>query len=115
MGWNGWAVFSCTRAVAEAIVADQHQQRHQLRETLGTQGVSADELDRRVDAEMADLRFDGDDIIADQRAMADDPDAIERISPDADGRYVVMGWNWCWQPVDPYACDRIVGDLPDPA
>jgi hypothetical protein len=36
-------------------------------------------------------------------------------TPDADGRYVVMGWNWCWEAVDPYACDRIVGDLPDPA
>jgi hypothetical protein len=45
--------------------------------------------------------------------MYDDPEAIERITPDADGRYVVMGWNWCWEAVDPYACDRIVGDLPE--
>ena len=69
--WNGWAVFTCTRQVAEAIVADQ-------------------------------------------RGLYDDPEAIERIEPDAQGLYVVMGWNWCWLPVDPADCDRIVGDLPAP-
>ena len=52
-------------------------------------------MTRRVNAELADLRFDGDDIIADQRIMADDPQAIERISPDTHGRYTVMGRNWC--------------------
>ncbi|MEV0005657.1 DUF4314 domain-containing protein [Micromonospora sp. NPDC050980] len=112
--WNGWAVFSCTRAVAEAIVADQQRHRDQYRHRLREQGVPADDLDRRVDAELADLSFDGDVIVADQRALSDDPDAIDRISPDGDGRYVVMGRSWCWEAVDPYACDRIVGDLPDP-
>jgi hypothetical protein len=112
--WNGWAVFSCTRQVAEAIVADQQRHRDQLRATLRGQGVPEPDLDRLVNEEMTDLRFDGDVIVADQRAQYDDPQAVERITPDRDGRYVVMGWNWCWEAVDPYACDRIVGDLPDP-
>ncbi|MEU7617266.1 DUF4314 domain-containing protein [Micromonospora rifamycinica] len=112
--WNGWAVFACTRPVAEEIVADQQHHRDQHRHHLREQGVPAGELDRRVDEALADLSFDGDVIIADQRALADDPDAIDRITPDRDGRYVVMGHTWCWEAVDPYACDRIIGDLPDP-
>ncbi|MEH0931419.1 DUF4314 domain-containing protein [Micromonospora sp. CPCC 205558] len=112
--WNGWVVFSCTRAVAEAIVADHQRHRDQYRHRLRDEGVPEDELDSRVNAALADLSFDGDVIVADQRALSDDPDAIDRISPDGDGRYVVMGRSWCWEAVDPYACDRIVGDLPDP-
>ena len=112
--WNGWAVFTCTRPVAEAIVADQQKQRDEYRQSLHERGVPDGDLDQQVNASLAGLRFDGDVIVADQRGMYDDPQAIERIEPDADGRYVVMGWNWCWEAVDPYACDRIVGDLPDP-
>ncbi|WP_330440512.1 DUF4314 domain-containing protein [Micromonospora sp. NBC_00821] len=112
--WNGWAVFSCTRAVAEAIVTDQQRHRDQYRHSLRDEGVPEDELDRRIGAALADLSFDGDLIVADQRTMSDDPDAIERIAPDGDDRYVVMGRNWRWEAVDPYACDQIVGDLPGP-
>ncbi|RZU51255.1 uncharacterized protein DUF4314 [Krasilnikovia cinnamomea] len=112
--WNGWAVFACTREVAEAIVADQQRQRRASRASLQAKGVAEAELDRRVNAELTELRFEGEVIVADQRAQYDDPEAIEHIGPDADGRYVVMGWNWCWQAVDPYDCDRIVGDLPEP-
>jgi hypothetical protein len=111
--WNGWAVFSCTRPVAEAIVAEQQRQRRDHRDTLLTQGEPEADVDRQVDEALTNLRFDGEIIVADQRAQSDDPEAIERITPDRDGRYVVMGWNWCWEAVDPYACDRIVGDLPD--
>ncbi|WP_250008780.1 DUF4314 domain-containing protein [Actinoplanes sp. M2I2] len=112
--WNGWAVFSCTRPVAEAIVTGHQDQRALVRAGLQQQGLPDAELDHRVDTELADLRFDGDVLIADQRVMADDPQAIHRCGPDLDGHYVVMGWNWCWQAVDPYRCDRIVGDLPLP-
>ncbi|GIM90115.1 DUF4314 domain-containing protein [Paractinoplanes toevensis] len=111
--WNGWAVFSCTRPVAEAIVADQRHQRDEYQQSLRDQGVPEADLNQQVGQSLADLRFDGDVIVADQRAMYDDPQAIERIEADIDGRYVVMGWNWCWDAVDPYACDRIVGDLPE--
>lgn len=112
--WNGWAVFSCTRPVAEAIVADQHQHRSDHREELRARGVPEPDLDASVEAEFTHLWFDGDVIVADQRAQYDDPEAIDHIGPDAAGRYVVMGWNWCWEPVDPYVCDRIIGDLPGP-
>ena len=112
--WNGWAVFSCTRQVAGAIVTDQQQQRAQEQARLQAGGMSQADARRQVDGWLADLTFNGDTIVADQRVMSDDPDAIERITPDPDGRYVVMGWNWCWQAVDPYDCDRIVGDIPAP-
>jgi hypothetical protein len=112
--WNGWAVFSCTRQVAEAIVADQQHCREQYRQHLHAQGVTGRELDRQVNASMASLVFDGDTIVADQRGVCDDPEAIEQIGPDADGRYVVMGRSWCWEAVDPADCDRIVGELPAP-
>jgi hypothetical protein len=113
--WNGWAVFTCTRPVAEAIVADQQQQRELLRREMIDQGMGDDDLDRPVDESLANLYWDGDTIVADQRGMYDDPEAYERITPDADGRYVVMGRNWCWEAVHPDHCDRIVGDLPAPA
>jgi hypothetical protein len=112
--WNGWAVFSCTRPVAEAIVADQQRQRAQHRQNLRDEGVPEDDLDQRVDADLANLYFDGDVLVADRRALTYDPEAIVRVAPDSKGRYVVMGRSWCWEAVDPYACDRIVGDLPDP-
>ncbi|MER7894286.1 hypothetical protein ABTX15_31215 [Micromonospora sp. NPDC094482] len=37
--WNGWAVFTCTREVAEAIVADQQEARDRYRQHL-TRAVS---------------------------------------------------------------------------
>jgi hypothetical protein len=110
--WNGWAVFTCTREVAEAIVADHHDHRERYRRDLRDRGVSGEQLDRQVDQSLAVLRFDGDTIVADQRAVQDDPDAIARIEPDDCGRYTVMGRSWTWQAVDPYDCDRIVGNLP---
>ncbi|MEV8504508.1 hypothetical protein AB0368_06705 [Actinoplanes sp. NPDC051475] len=112
--WNGWAVFSCTRKVAEAIVAEQQTVREQYRNEQRHQGKQGADLESLVDQMWANLYFDGDVIVADQRQMYDDPEAIDRIMPDADGRYVVMGWNWCWDAVDPLDCERIVGDLPEP-
>ena len=72
------------------------------------------DLDARVDAERTNLWFDGDVIVADQRAQYDDPEAIDHIGPQAANRYLVMGWNCCWKPVDPNLCDRFIGDLADP-
>jgi len=110
--WNGWAVFRCSREVAEASGADQQQHRQEHRQSLLDQGMGEPDLERAVDQAYTSLVFDGDTIVADQRAMYDDPEAIERITPDPDGRYVVMGWNWCWEAVDPALCERIVGQLP---
>jgi hypothetical protein len=105
-------VFSCTRPVAEAIVAEQQQLRDHEREVLEASGKTPQQARREVDTTMADLYFDGDVIVADQRVMSDDPQAIGRSGPDADGRWVVMGWNWCWEAVNPYDCDHLVGELP---
>jgi hypothetical protein len=110
--WNGWAVFSCTRSVAEAIVAEQQQRRAQEQEVLEAGGMTAQQARAQIDDILADLYFDGDIIVNDQRAMSDDPQAIERTGPDADGQYVVMGWNWCWEAVNPYDCDHLVGEPP---
>jgi hypothetical protein len=112
--WNGWAVFTCTREVAEAIVADQEQQRQRLRDELRGSGVADADVEQRVDAEAARLFFDGDVLVADLRILQDDPEAVQRVHPDSDGRYVVMGGIWCWEAVDPHECERIVGDVSTP-
>jgi len=111
--WNGWAVFACTREVAEAIVADQQRLRDAERARLAAEGLDGDELTARLDEAIAPMRFDGDDILVDERAGYDnDPDALSRITPDTDGRYVVCGWSWTWTAVDPGDCDRTAGQLP---
>ncbi|MGW3607811.1 DUF4314 domain-containing protein [Micromonospora sp. NPDC005161] len=112
--WNGWAVFTCTRQVAEAIVADQQAARDRYRQHLAADGITRERQQRMVDESLARLRFDGDVIVADETRVHGDPDAVERITPDSDGRYTVMGRAWTWTAVHPYDCDRIVGDLPDP-
>ncbi|WP_422733871.1 DUF4314 domain-containing protein [Micromonospora sp. WMMD558] len=112
--WNGWAVFTCTRQVAEAIVSDQQAARDRYRRQLAASGVTGEWLDRMVDQALARLWFDGDVIVADETRVHDDPAAIDRIAPDAQGRYVVMGRSWTWTAVHPYDCDRITGHIPDP-
>ncbi|MCO1593766.1 hypothetical protein M8C17_01140 [Micromonospora sp. RHAY321] len=37
--WNGWAVFTCTREVAEAIVADQQEACGRYRRQLAADGI----------------------------------------------------------------------------
>jgi hypothetical protein len=112
--WNGFAVFTCSRTVAEAIVADQHLHRERRHAELVEQGRSPDDADQVVDGELARMRLDGDAVVVDETAVCGDPDAVTRIEPDPDGQYVVMGGSWCWEAVDPADCDRIVGDLPAP-
>jgi hypothetical protein len=112
--WNGWAVFTCTREVAEAIVADQQAARDRYRRYLAMQGVAAEaDLGGLVDQSMGRMWFDGDVIVADDTRVQDDAEAIERMGPNPDGHYVVMGWSWTWLPVHPYDCDRIAGTIPD--
>ncbi|MDZ5447262.1 hypothetical protein U2F26_31910 [Micromonospora sp. 4G57] len=112
--WNGWAVFTCTRQVAEAIVAEQQAARDRYRQHLAADGITGERQQRMVDESLARLRFDGDVIVADETRVHGDPDAVERITSDPDGRYTVMGRAWTWTAVHPYDCDRIAGDLPDP-
>jgi hypothetical protein len=110
--WNGWAVFTCAREVAEAIVADQWRLRDAERARLRAQGLRGAALTARLDEAFASMWFDGDDIVVDERATHGDTDGLSRISPDTHGRYVVNGWNWTWTAVDPADCDRIAGRIP---
>ncbi|MEO3780476.1 DUF4314 domain-containing protein [Micromonospora sp. B11E3] len=112
--WNGWAVFTCSREVAEAIVADQADARDRFRRSLAADGTAEADLDRLVDQSMGRMWFDGDVLVADDTRVQGDPDAIDRMSPNPDGLYIVMGWSWTWLPVHPYDCDRIAGRIPDP-
>ncbi|MEV0726901.1 DUF4314 domain-containing protein [Micromonospora purpureochromogenes] len=112
--WNGWAVFTCTREVAQAIVAEQQEARDRYRAHLAAEGIAGERQDRLLDESMARMRFDGDVIVVDESLVHGDPDAVERIAPGRDGRYTVMGRAWTWIAVHPYDCDRIAGDIPDP-
>ena len=106
--WNGWCIFTCSRTVAEAIVADHQPARDRVAHTLT--GLTQPEVAATVDEQMARLYFDGDDLVYDGNALADDPTAILRTRPDGDGRYTVCGGIWCWRTVDPADCDRIAGE-----
>lgn len=111
--WNGWAVFRCTREVAEAIVADQHRLRAVERARLSAAGVTGEQLRRQVDESAPPMWFDGDLLICDETTTYGD-DAVGQQSPGDDGRYCVQGFHWCWTAVDPADCDRIAGVLPGP-
>ncbi|GAA2617331.1 hypothetical protein [Paractinoplanes durhamensis] len=111
--WNGWAVFDCTREVADRIVADLDATREQERQDWWRRGLRRRaDLNRAVDETLARVWFDRDVLVMDQRGMSRDPQAIERGTAAADGRWIVMGRNWTWQAVDPHDCDHIAGDLP---
>ncbi|GIH05698.1 hypothetical protein Rhe02_37650 [Rhizocola hellebori] len=109
--WNGWAVFRCTREVAQAIVGDQERMRAAERTRLTAAGITDAELDRRIDERLAPMWFEGDELICDETATYGQ-DALQRHSPGEDGRYCVQGFTWCWSAVDPADCDRIAGVLP---
>ncbi|WP_123606926.1 hypothetical protein [Micromonospora sp. Llam0] len=115
-GYDGqYAVFSCERDVAEAIVADQERLRDETRRRLHGDGLRGPALDAELDLVCAPLYFDGDEIILDERRVHGDADGISRICPDADGRYTICGWVWDWRAVDPADCARIAGTPPTPA
>jgi hypothetical protein len=111
--WNGWAVFDCTREVAEQIVAELDAARERERQYFWRRGLRRRaDLNRAVNKIFARMWFDGDVLVIDQRGMSRDPQAIERVTADADGRWIVTGRNWTWQAIDPHDCDHIAGDLP---
>lgn len=110
--WNGWAVFTCTRDVAEAIVAQQQQLRDAERRRLHESGLSGQELAESLDETIGSMHWDGEDIIVDEAAQYGPDHGISRISPDPDGLYNVNGWRWTWQVVNPADCDSVAGTLP---
>lgn len=110
--WNGWAVFTCTRPVADAIVTDQQRSRAWLHDRLTTAHRTGDEVTAMVEAQIAGLWWDGDTVVHDERAVTGDPDAIHYYPPDPDGNYIICGATWTWEAVPPRSCDRIAGVLP---
>ncbi|WFE47650.1 hypothetical protein [Verrucosispora sp. WMMD1129] len=106
--WNGWAVWKCTREVAEAIVTDQEAERRHLRGTLRAQGVEEPKLSTMVDDSVSEMRWDGDVIVVDRRPYGEDEPEL-RIAPDERGMYVVMGGNWTWEEVPVDAADTVHG------
>ncbi|MEV7267860.1 hypothetical protein AB0N38_30285 [Micromonospora aurantiaca] len=104
--WNGWAVWSCTREVAEAIVTDQEMSRRHNRVLLAANGLAGEKLERYLDQDVVPMRWDGDVIVVDRRAL--DEEEL-RIEPDERGRYVVMGGNWMWEEVPVDAADTVHG------
>jgi hypothetical protein len=97
--WNGWAVFTVTRAVAEAIVT-QHQTTVT---TIMIERAGAGE--HIADAWLATLQQLASTtwlrglIVVDSRILADDPATVEITTPDADGNYTI-GWGWTWDEVN---------------
>ncbi|MFY1673999.1 hypothetical protein ACN27G_29270 [Plantactinospora sp. WMMB334] len=110
-----YAVFSCDRDVAEAIVAEQERLRDETRQRLTAEGLRGPDLDAEVDLAYAPLRFEGDEIVMDERRVHGGADGLSRICPDADGRYTICAWQWEWRTVDPADCDRVVGTPPTAA
>jgi hypothetical protein len=110
--WNGWAVFTCSRDVAAAIVADHIRIRTEHLQRLLAAGHTAAEAGTRLAAQLPHLWWDGDSIVHDERGIIDDPDSIHRYPPDTDGRYTVAGGIWTWEAVPPSDCDRIHGTSP---
>lgn len=106
--WNGWAVWSCTKDVAEAVVADQQrlQKTERLRARRG--GATRRQSRKHLDQTLPYLYFDGDDVVVDER----DQDGRSRVCPDTDGQYVINGWAWTWTAVEPADCDSIAGQIP---
>ncbi|WJK33152.1 hypothetical protein [Solwaraspora sp. WMMA2065] len=110
-----YAVFSCDRSVAEAIIAEQERLRDDTRRRLTAEGLRGPDLDAEVDLVCAPLYFAGDEIIMDERLVHGEADGLSRICPDADGRYTICAWVWEWRSVDPADCDRVAGTPPTPA
>ncbi|NLU77819.1 hypothetical protein HCA58_05285 [Micromonospora sp. HNM0581] len=108
--WEGWAVWECTREVAEGIVADQEAARRHLRATLQAEGTVEPRLTRMVDADVPEMRWDGDVIMVDRRPYGEDEPEL-RIAPDERGMYVVMGGNWMWEEVPVDAADTVYGSV----
>lgn len=89
--WNGWAVWSATRDVIDAMVAEQHRLRRLAPPGTRGHGHTGTDLRTRLDGLLAPMYLDDADV--DEYANYDD-DLLVRISPGHDGRYIPMGWHW---------------------
>ncbi|TDB70193.1 hypothetical protein [Micromonospora sp. KC721] len=108
--WQGWAVWECTREVAEAIVADQEAARRHYRALYEAEGYTEPRLSQTLDADIPEMRWDGDVIVVDRRPFGEDEEYL-RIEPNERGMYVVMGGNWTWEEVPRDAADHVYGTV----
>lgn len=106
--WNGWAVWSCTRDVAAAVVTDQEMARRHNRVLLEQSGLTGDKLELYLNTDVPEMKWDGDAIVVDRRGFGEDEEYL-RIEPDEHGRYVVMGAVWTWEEVPVDAADTVHG------
>ncbi|SRR6266545_703202 len=79
--WSGWVIPRFTRAVAQRVAADI---------TTTNTAPHVHPLDAEV------LRFDGDDVLLVRAPGTAEEEVLERVEPDADGRYGIGGFRWCW-------------------
>lgn len=112
---DGRAVFTCTRQVAEAIVADQQRLRAFWRNELIELGAPGELAAQAVEHALAEARFHGDLLVIDETTVDDAAATVTTMTPNDDGEYVVMGGAWDWRAIDPHDCDRIIGEVPVPA
>jgi hypothetical protein len=79
--WNGWAVFHCTRDVAEEIVSEQRRTRDVERAHLMAQGLAGKMLTAALDEITADMYWDGDDVVTDNPGRYGESDTPRRSRP----------------------------------
>lgn len=87
---------SVARPVAEQIVGLQARRRRELTQQLLDAGLTTAAARSRVDAQLSELRWDGDTLIHDasQAPGVDGADAVDEINP-TDGRYDLPScWKW---------------------
>ncbi|WP_412538686.1 hypothetical protein R8Z50_22875 [Longispora sp. K20-0274] len=112
---DGWAAFRTTRRVLDDIVADHAAEREALRARFAGNGLCAHKVEAAVDLYRCRLDLHGDVLVWDDQAgTGGDPTSVAHIRPDADGLYDLTVLDWCWMPVHPQACDRVVCDIPPP-
>jgi hypothetical protein len=97
--WNGWAVFTVTRPVAQAIVAHHQSTSTALMHTHMTGGADVADAWLATLAGMPSVCWLDDLIVVDSRVLHADETMVEISAPSAGGRYSI-GWGWRWDDVD---------------
>lgn len=102
--------FGVTRAVAEQVIASRARQRRRITQELLDAGIAAATARRSTDAQLSELRWEGDTLVHEtaQAAEADGNFAGEKITP-LDGIYVLPG-SWAWHVVDRELVDVVHGE-----
>src|SRR3954451_18972295 len=100
--WNGWACPAFDRAVVEEIIEAQNVMIERGQSQVDE--LRWDEQDTQVLLKISDTyNSEGDDLYpmggerwVRGRNRTGTP-AVERIEPDAEGRYGIGSYEWCWE------------------